>query len=292
MSIRPVIAINALLSSLALSCGHSQDMTPPMATPSSESTTTTTHQRTAQLRTRSDEAPSIMEEKEREPDTVMNAGATTPPATAAPLPRAASIEDFMLEHYVITAWARDSIVDGNLEPIRAPLLALASYSYSAVTPGGWMAGLLRLQAAARLTGQAETLGAAAAGIATIARTCGQCHSEHGGPKAPHFKADDASEASDHLNGRMLRHAWAAERLWEGLATPSDNAWQAGAAALALAPRSAPETRPALKQEALDTLNTLRQLGAEAGNADSVAERVAVYGRLLFICSRCHRHDAN
>lgn len=217
------------------------------------------------------------------------APAARPTAGEEPPPIAAdSIESFMLEHYVISTWARDSIVDGNIEAVRGPLQALAEYSYSSVAPGGWMKGIAEMQAAARLTAQAQTLGAAASGIAALGRSCGQCHREHGGPVLQHYPVEDRAATSDQLEVRMLRHAWAMERLWEGLTAPSDNAWMAGATTLARAPATAPKSDQELTPAVLEALDLVRTLGARATRADSPEAREKAYGELLMTCAECHR----
>jgi hypothetical protein len=215
--------------------------------------------------------------------------AAPPTAAEEPPPVATdSIGRFMLEHFVISTWARDSIVDGDLEAIRTPLLALAEYSYATVAPGGWMNGIAQMQAAARLTAQAHTLSAAASGIAALGRTCGQCHSENGGPVVQYYMAEEGAPQSDGLDGRMFRHAWAVERLWEGLTTPSNNAWMAGASALTLAPVAAPETQPPLTPAVTKTLDLVRTLGTRAVRAGSTEAREKIYGELLVTCAECHR----
>jgi hypothetical protein len=87
---------------------------------------------------------------------------------------------------------------------------------------------------------------------------------------------------------MFRHAWAVERLWEGLTAPSDNAWQAGAAALVHAPSVAPQTRPSLPPAIIETLSLVRRLGEKASNAENSTARERVYGELLVTCAQCHR----
>jgi cytochrome c553 len=199
-----------------------------------------------------------------------------------------SIESFMLDHFVITTWARDAIVDGDIETVRAPLLALAEYRYESVAPGGWMKDIAQLQAAARLTGRAQTLTAAAGGIAAMGRVCGKCHADHGGPDVHYYKPEKSTPRSDSFGSRMFRHAWAVERMWEGLTAPSDNAWTAGAAALAQAPSAAPKASSALQPGVVQTLTLVRQLGTKAANANSAQAREQVYGELLATCAECHR----
>ena len=88
---------------------------------------------------------------------------------------------------------------------------------------------------------------------------------------------------------MLRHLWAADRMWEGLVGPSEEAWMAGAKAMA-------ETEPALArafrssataQVAEELLGEINLLATEALNAYDLGLRADVYGRLLGTCNRCH-----
>ncbi|MET0386582.1 MAG: hypothetical protein ABW321_11515, partial [Polyangiales bacterium] len=92
------------------------------------------------------------------------------PATGPLLPRnpqtqGEPVTAFMAEHFEISTWARNAVVEGSIEKVRIPLLALANYDYRTVVPGGWMQGVLQLQAAARLTADANSLEAAAVGVA-------------------------------------------------------------------------------------------------------------------------------
>jgi len=193
----------------------------------------------------------------------------------------------MREHFLIVTYARDLIIDGDLERLRTPLYALASYGYETVAPGEWMTGVARLQAAAKLTAESETLGAAAKGVATMARLCGQCHVDQGGPQMAQYRREQKGPSSDQLDARMARHAWAAELMWEGLIAPSDSAWDAGAAALSQAPVAAPTARPALPKSMVDGLRAVRGLGVRASSASSAQEREGVYSELLATCANCH-----
>jgi len=86
---------------------------------------------------------------------------------------------------------------------------------------------------------------------------------------------------------MYRHMWAADRLWEGLTGPSDEAWRAGAQALVRAPEQAPRTQPPLPPRFVSALRQVRELGQRALEADSLADRANVYGVFLASCASCH-----
>ncbi|HET8932576.1 MAG TPA: hypothetical protein VFN67_04010 [Polyangiales bacterium] len=260
-----------------MACSHTHDATPPIAaaknatqSPAKPQQATITAQEKSGPRTRAEyEAPPMAAEE--------------PPPVFVD-----SIKTFMLEHFIIATWVRDSVVDGNLAGIGTPLTALAEYGYQSVAPGGWMTDIAQLQAAARLTAQSKTLAAAARGVAAIGRVCGECHQAHGGPDIQRYKQETLAPKTDSFEGRMFRHAWAVERLWEGLTTPSDEAWAAGAAALAHAPGTPPKAKPALPATVVQTLNVVRGLGTKATAAESFEQREKLYGELLVTCAECHR----
>jgi mono/diheme cytochrome c family protein len=221
-------------------------------------------------------------------------GAPAPNANPAPKPQkpgaegSEEISAYMAEHFVVATWARDSVINGNLDALRRPLRALADYRYSQVAPGGWLPAIARLQEAARLTADAETLDLAAGGVAVMGRVCGECHREnHAGPRFIGGERDEGKTKSDTLGTRMYRHMWAADRLWEGLTGPSDEAWRAGAQALVRAPEQAPRTQPPLPPQFASALLQVRELGQRALEADSLADRANVYGLFLASCASCH-----
>lgn len=67
------------------------------------------------------------------------------------------------------------------------------------------------------------------GVAAVAATCGDCHAmlQDSPWRIEHPTARGATVRAD-----MVRHAWAAASLWDGLVQPSEEAWRAGAVALA------------------------------------------------------------
>lgn len=271
-------SVPALAVASILGCGHTHDATPPTAASASA------HQAPAQP-----EQPQSRE-PEKAPERHAGAEYEAPPLAAEEPPPVFvdSIKTFMLEHFIIATWVRDSVIDGSIEDIAAPLNALADYGYESVAPGGWMKGVAQLQAAARLTADAKTLEAAARGVAAMGRVCGECHQTQGGPVVRQVKQDTRVSKSDSFEGRMFRHAWAVERLWEGLTAPSDNSWAAGAAALVNAPSSAPKVKPPLPAAVVQTLDVVRGLGTKAARAESLEAREKVYGELLVTCAECHR----
>jgi hypothetical protein len=260
-----------------MSCSHTQEAKPPIAAAPSANQGPAQPQQT-QSSTPEKSAPGTGAEHEAPP-----LAAEEPPPVFVD-----SIKTFMVEHFMIATWVRDSVVDGDIENIGVPLTALAEYGYQSVAPGGWMKGIAQLQTAARLTADAKTLEAAARGVAAMGRVCGECHRAQGGPDIQRYKQETRTPKSDSFEARMFRHAWAVERLWEGLTTPSDDAWAAGAAALAHAPSSAPKADPPLPAAVVKTLTLVRGLGTKATAAESLEQKEKVYGELLVTCAECHR----
>jgi cytochrome c556 len=121
----------------------------------------------------------------------------------------------------------------------------------------------------------------------LAAACGSCHQATGvGPK---FVVGSPSPRGESQEAQMVRHLWAADRLWEGLIGPSDDAWMAGARAMA-------ETRSDMARAFRASssgggperlLQDVNRLATEALNAQGQEARADVYGRLLETCNRCH-----
>lgn len=192
----------------------------------------------------------------------------------------------MADHYVIATFARDCVIAGDIEALREPLRTLADYEYSSVAPGDWVQGIAELQAAARLTAQADSIDVAAAGVATMGRICGDCHQNGGkgptpAPAGPQLNYDDQP---DTLEQRMFRHMVGAQQLWDGLTAPSAAAWQAGSYAIGHAPEPGDRELPS---GFVSALSEVRALGARAAEVKLASERADLYGLLLTTCSDCH-----
>jgi hypothetical protein len=187
----------------------------------------------------------------------------------------------MKDHALFAAWARDDVIVGDIRGLQQPLRLLADYRSDAPELERWKPWLSRLQSAASMTARAGSIELAAAGVATMARVCGECHrAMNGGPSL-------ASEAellrSDSIAARMRTHAWASEHLWRGLTAPSDGAWLVGASALAHLPSEVDDKHPSYATD----FARIRSLGESAANATTSEERADIYGVLLATCGHCH-----
>jgi hypothetical protein len=220
------------------------------------------------------------------------AAATEPeaePQAASPAKQKFSddIRDYMGSHFAIAVFAHDRLVEGDLVALREPLTEFAAYRYDDVAPGTWLPWLARIQEAARLAAEAQTLERAASGVAAIAQDCGGCHVALGG--GPHVVGPSSTRTAtrgETMPARMHRHAWAIDQLWEGLVVPSDRAWTAGAKALAdgSSRLAAGESSDA---EFIDLLEEVRTLASGAVDSTSSAQRTQTYAALLARCGGCH-----
>jgi hypothetical protein len=216
--------------------------------------------------------------------------ATAPVALAKPLPSRPppaepdSIESFMAAHAMLTTWARDAVIAGNIAQLRLLMGGLAGYRYDSVQLGTWLPFMQDLQQTANLTAQATSVELAATGVATMGRICGECHRAAGRGPSEHIVPPEIDTTSAPFTQRMQTHVWAADQLWSGWITPSDAAWNAGAKALAALSISTDRDVPkSYRQPLLD----VRTLGAKADGLTSLAARADLYGTLLATCGDCH-----
>ncbi len=146
---------------------------------------------------------------------------------------AISLKDAMRHHFADATAARDAVIAGRLEDTRPPLRALAAAAPERVLPDDWVPWMMDMAAVAREGAQARTLDEAAAAVAMLGASCGDCHrTTHGGPRDPaSTKADYQPEGRTGLAEKMARHRFAADALWLGLTGPQHQAWARGAAAL-------------------------------------------------------------
>lgn len=189
----------------------------------------------------------------------------------------------MRDHFQQTITIRESIIWGKLARAVKPAETLASLEGVKSLPNHWQVSVNLLQQAAKRIRDGSDITEAAAATADIGRACGLCHRSVAGPTVPLGKAP---ELDGTLMGRMRRHQWATERLWEGLYVPSEAAWAAGAAALALDPFAGDVlARGGVHARAAAThFSSAAKTLTEAKSSES---RGAAYAQLLTTCGPCH-----
>jgi cytochrome c553 len=189
----------------------------------------------------------------------------------------------MGDHFSRAAEVRRSIIDGDVEGARDPARWLADHEQHQNLPREWAAHLTAMQQAARGVAEAKAISDAAHATAMIGQACGWCHETLGvaretvGVEPP----GDRHETAAH----MLRHQWAAERMWDGLVLPSRDAWIQGIEIL---------MEPALfdgdraEEELKSLAQTVHSIGEKGRDALGTQERAVIYAEFLATCAECHR----
>ena len=144
-----------------------------------------------------------------------------------------------------------------------------------------------MRSAARAVLKATDVAVAATATSEMANACGNCHVANG--VSDQFPWSNEPEYETGNLAHMQRHQWAADRMWEGLIGPSEDAWYMGAKLLmegSLSPQK-------LNTED-DSANTIRDLArrvhALAANATreyEAAGKAEVYAEFLATCAACH-----
>jgi cytochrome c556 len=199
-------------------------------------------------------------------------------------PRTASLDRMMRAHFHDSLLIRQAVVAGRYEQAVGPARVLSVVENDETFPASWREFINPMQNAARRVSKATSLEQAAAATADLAATCGQCHERLGGP---HVSAEPRPGGGATIEAWMKRHQWAGERLWEGLVGPSEEAWSAGAQALA----ASPVPSQLLADEGSQgrrAADALARLVAKAPQLTDSEARTALYAELLVTCGDCHR----
>lgn len=179
------------------------------------------------------------------------------------------------------------VVQGNLQRVRDAgtwLLDQGSYMGGPVAVTGDFEAMNK---EARVLSQANDLAQAAAAAGRLAATCGGCHVETGG--GPRFVVGSEAPGGVSQEAHMIRHLWATDRMWEGLVGPSDEAWLAGAEALAVTdPGMVDAIRATIPPDAIEGfLAGVGDAARIALEAEGLDERARAYGDAVRACTQCH-----
>lgn len=210
-----------------------------------------------------------------------------PPAPAPANPAAdPALHEAMHKELLRAVAIREAVISGELADTRKPARALAEASLP--VPDSWRPHVEAMQAAARDVQSAADMTAAAAATGRLARQCGACHTTVGAHHDMTFPP--APPIAPGARPSMQLHQWAAERLYQGLITNNDAAWQAGAAALVDAPLHIDEVTAdvELPEELHGLATKVHKLGGEAKATTDPEIRARIYGDLLASCAACHK----
>lgn len=208
-------------------------------------------------------------------------------ATEEPAEKATTLAELMKVHFVHAEDMRDALVNGDVVNLHARAKSLSQSVEIRDLPPAYREHLDAMRAAAaRIDGEYD-IRQAARRFADLARACADCHQMTA--TTPPIKDYPAPPPDTDVSTHMLRHAWAAARMWEGLIAPSDEKWRIGASVVASEPL-APEVflgRPA-SNDLTEQATRLHELGVKAVNASTQQERAALYSEFIGSCSECHR----
>jgi cytochrome c553 len=199
------------------------------------------------------------------------------------------LEEHMLANYQRVSSIHSAVIQGELSKVHEHARWIMNQPPSKELDGDWLPYQEALRSDAESLSKAADLGAAAIAASAMGRACGDCHDSVGINAVKAFNpAPDANDRT--VRTYMQRHRWAAERLWEGLVGPSDQAWQQGAAVLVSSSRLARELKDEIVvNPAMDVmLETIHRLGEEAAATASRAARQRLYGQFLGTCANCHK----
>jgi hypothetical protein len=203
---------------------------------------------------------------------------------------AGAIHQDMKAHFDAIVTIRDALIAGDLPAAQAKARWIVE---DETVPGiaTWQELAMEIRSQAAGVVDATSVEAATGPAAELARTCGRCHSVHS-VRPPSLSAREPPPIGSARVPHMLRHQWAAERMWEGLVGPSEERWNAGIAELAETPlhREELELGPTAASHITDLATRVHQLGAEASGIPATAwdTRSALYARFLATCADCHR----
>ena len=224
---------------------------------------------------------------EESPSTGPATASDEAPARERERPTEVEMVASMEAHYGVVILAHDALQQGDLEAFRSRLAQVRDQALPPHSPVEWTPFHQRLQDAASRGVAISDLDEAADALAAVVLGCGTCHAALG--SGPVYPAPAPDQGDSYLETAMLDHKWVTERLWEGVTGPWDNAWERGAAALAVIQVfGAPGSEIVLTDDLRRREQELREIGKEAMTTTALDERAALYGRLLSTCGECHQ----
>jgi cytochrome c553 len=212
--------------------------------------------------------------------------APEPTPTPSPLEDARrSVTAHMPTHLERSHAIRIAVMSGRLDDAHTEARWIAEH-WPAKVLEEWLPFVVNLRAAAGEIVEAEDVHAASRGTGAVALACGECHDAlREGPRyeLPPPPPDDPDAAAI-----MRRHQWAADRLWDGVVLPNDEAWSLGAGAIVELPRCDADVGGEKQTQVIaDAVRRTNELATEAASATDLDARARIYGELLGTCHTCH-----
>jgi mono/diheme cytochrome c family protein len=197
-----------------------------------------------------------------------------------------TVEAHMKEHFDSAREILTAIVAGDLKQVNEKATWLSEHELGDDLKQEWRSHADAMKNAAKTLRDASTVEAAADGMGQLGQACAECHQALGRPKLSFGEPpQEGSGAQPH----MLRHQWAADRLWEGLMAPADEAWLAGSEAMADAPLEKEQLAPdqSIPEAATELAKKIHNQ-ANRARTEPIDQRARAYGEMLGTCANCHR----
>ncbi|MDP2955058.1 MAG: hypothetical protein Q8N53_01440 [Longimicrobiales bacterium] len=208
----------------------------------------------------------------------VGAGLTLTACAGGPDPEAAGASH-MSAHYGQVDEIQEAVIAGNVDGTRGAARWLSTHEGQEF-PAASAPSLEAMRNEGRIMLRQNDILAVARTLGRMGVTCGSCHTELGANVT--FPLEEPPASSANPASQMLRHAWAMDRLWEGLSAPSDGLWIAGAGALTSLPVDFGDNDQASRLAA-----RVHELSDIAKAATTARERADAYGDLLETCALCH-----
>ena len=213
--------------------------------------------------------------------------APEPDPTPAPEPDPTPARQLMDEHFTKATEARDAVIAGDIERAKSLMGWFADHDPSQALEPALAPHLERMRASARTFTETHSLTDAGRAMATMLTHCGACHVA--ADARPDLDSTSLPEG-DGARPHMRRHAWAADRMWEGLVRDDADLFRRGTAALEGAPLGTEgiAAEEANAEQAGALAEHVHALATEAAAALDPPARAQIYGRYLAACAGCHR----
>jgi hypothetical protein len=183
-----------------------------------------------------------------------------------------------------------AVVQGDLERAKREAADLSTMHVDE-PPASWTPHLDSLRSSLTEVSRAINLQAAATATARAAQACGSCHAEHRVEDAMPSPGPAPSTKPHDLSEQMWQHSWSANRLWAGVAGPSEDSWRSGAEQLSRA-ELLPSSDVQMDEWMQNQAQRMQELKAEVKQAATGEARTVALGRFLATCASCHNHYFN
>lgn len=202
----------------------------------------------------------------------------SPNGTASKLSASPEIQSHMQDHFAAIRRIEEALIEADLVGAQTLARKLVEHKSDDTLSADHVRSLRK---ASNALATSESLESASNNAAQLASTCGSCHLE----TSTTVSFEWIEALTDTGQAGMPRHKWAMDRLWEGLAGPSDISWEAGVEVLRTSPIRI--AVPLSDGSGAAQIAAMTQLNALAQRASEYPDRTKFYGALLNTCSGCH-----